>query len=176
MGDKYTIPATLRDIMSAWGRHDHIEPLFAWYGDDETFLTYLRDLFAPEDIRNIYLEWEDTEFWDIEDFDLIADRTQALSFVLDYNLPAGFPDAADWAKLILPRMVEMPRGNYDERTLFQSSYDARAAMMSGVPFRYFMALQPPPGEYIPLDVVLAAYRDNLAPEYVRPLLYPSLER
>lgn len=173
MGDRYTIPATLRSIVSAWGTEDHTKLLLAWYGSDEAFLAYLRDLFAPEDIRNIYLEWEDTEIWDIEDSDLIADRTQALSFVLYYNLPAGFPDVADWAKLILPRMVQMPGGNYDERTLFQSSYDARTAMMSGVPFGYFTALQPPPGEYFPLDAVLTAYRDDLAPEYIRPLLYPD---
>lgn len=174
MGDKYTIPATLRSIVSAWGTEDHVKLLLAWYGSDEAFLAYLRSVFAPEDIRNVYLEWEDTEFWDIEDFDLIADRTQALSFVLDYKLPAGFPDVADWAKLILPRMVQMPNGNYDERTLFQSSDDARAAAMSGVPSSYFAALQPPPGEYIPLTAVLTAYRDDLAPEYIRPLLYPGL--
>lgn len=174
MGDRYSIPATLRDIVCAWGHETHVERLLAWHGSEDAFFAYLRAVFAPEDIQAVYLEWEDTEIWDIEDFDLIADRTQALSFVLDYKLPAGFPDVADWAKLILPRMVQMPGGNYDERTLFQSSYDARAAMMSGVPSSYFAALQPPPGEYIPLNAVLTAYRDDLAPEYIRPLLYPGL--
>lgn len=174
MGDKYTIPATLESIVSAWGTEDHIEPLLRWYGNDEAFLAYLHDVFAPEDIRNVYLEWEETDIWDIEDFDLIADRTQALSFVLDYRLPSGLPDAAGWAKLILPRMVQMPKGNYDERTLFQSSDDARAAIMSGIPPSYFAALQPPPNEHIPLSAVLSAHRDGLAPEYVRPLLYQSL--
>lgn len=176
MGDKYTIPATLRDIVCTWGHETHVERLLAWHGSDEAFLAYLRAVFAPEDIRAVYLEWEDTDIWDIEDFDLIADRTQALSFPLDYGLPAGFPDVADWARFMLPRMVQMPRGSYEERTHFRSSDDAKAAAMSGIPLSYFVALQPPLGEYIPLNAVLSAYRDGLAPEYARPLLYPSLAR
>lgn len=172
---KEHIPKTVRDIASMWGGGDeNVHRIRAWFTSDEHIRSYIAEAFGSEDAIRNYVEWDaEDDIFDIDDIDLIADRSAVLIFPVVYEVEPDFPEVAGWAGFASSRAAQTPRGNYEEFDRFQSSEDIRKALRSGVPLSYFKALDPPLYQYIPVDRVVEAYKSGTAPEYLRPIIYST---